>query len=82
MTTFCDPASDGLGVSCRRCGSWRRGIKTPDCPPYITRCEPDGSRLPHIKTAEQNRMAWITWMAIEDEQHPAPAVPNRDGETK
>lgn len=55
--TFCSFKFDGLGTECERCGSWHRGIEPPDCVPFITRCEPDGARLPHIKTAEQNRAA-------------------------
>jgi hypothetical protein len=71
--TFCDPHFDGLGTECRRCGSWKRGRRRPDCPPYITRTEPDGARLPHIKTPRENRHAWITWAAVEEEQHPHPS---------
>lgn len=69
---FCDIVDDGLGLECRRCGSWKRGKEVPECPPYITRTEPDGDRLPHIKTAKQNRMEWVTWSAQEVEQHPHP----------
>jgi hypothetical protein len=72
---MCDLHFDGLGTECSRCGSWRRGAELPDCPPYITRMEPDGERLPHIKTAEQNRLLWLTWSAEEQEQHPQPWPP-------
>ncbi len=75
--TYCAIHFDGLGTECKRCGSWKRGTDAPDCPPYITRCEPDGERLPHIKTHEQNRMAWITWSAIEEAQHPYPKSADR-----
>lgn len=71
--TFCDPEFDGLGTSCKRCGSWKRGTEPPACPPYITRSEPDGKRLPHIKTQEENTMAWVTWFEYEDTQHPWPS---------
>lgn len=71
--TYCEAKFDGLGMECQRCGSWRRGRNAPDCPPYITRVEPDSSRLPHIKTNEQNRLAWITWASYEEVQHPEPA---------
>lgn len=74
MTNYCDSQFDGLGTECRRCGSWKRGKDAPDCPPYITRLEPDGERLPHIKTAEENKAAWITWGAIEDTEHPLPSA--------
>jgi hypothetical protein len=56
-SAFCSFSSDGLGISCARCGSWRRGDTPPDCPPYITRSEPDGTRLPHITTAGENSTA-------------------------
>lgn len=58
MGKFCDLHFDGLGTECRRCRSWRRGKQAPDCPPYITRSEPDGDRLPDIKTTKQNHAAW------------------------
>lgn len=54
VVSFCDLSFDGLGMSCGRCGSWRRGEIAPDCPPYVTRHEPNGERLPHIKTAAEN----------------------------
>jgi len=72
MGSYCDLHFDGLGTDCRRCGSWRRGKKAPDCPPYITRCEPNGERLPHIKTDAENRRLWVTWNAMEEIQHPMP----------
>lgn len=75
--TFCDPHFDGLGMGCKRCGSWSRGSEYPECPPYITRLEPDGKRLPQIKTPEENTRAWITWSAYEDVQHPAPKFRNK-----
>lgn len=71
--SFCDPEFDGLGMQCRRCGSWKRGTDSPTCPPYITRSEPDGKRLPNIKTQEENTRAWVTWSEYEDAQHPWPA---------
>lgn len=69
---FCDLRDDGLGIECQRCGSWKRGKERPSCPPYITRSEPDGDRLPHIKTPEENKRAWIIWNELEVEEHPAP----------
>lgn len=57
MSEFCKLRFDGLGTECERCGCWTRGKGAPECPPYVTRCEPDGKRLPHIKTNEQNRKA-------------------------
>ncbi len=72
MTDWCNKIYDGFGTECQRCGSWTRGRKWPECPPYITRMEPDGERLPHIKTHEQNKAAWITWSALEEFEHPLP----------
>lgn len=60
---FCDPVYDGLGMRCKRCGCWKRGENAPDCPPYITRCEPDAERLPHIKSASQNSRARAEYFA-------------------
>lgn len=73
--TYCDPHFDGTITECQRCGSSKRGAEFPDCPPYITRMEPDGDRLPHIKTAAENRQAWLTWAAEEDIEHPQPWPP-------
>lgn len=73
--TFCELHFDGLGTECLRCGNWKHGANLVDCPPYITRMEPDGKRLPHITTPEQNRMLWITWNAEEQEEHPQPWPP-------
>lgn len=70
--SYCDPSFDGLGTKCRRCGSWQRGKEPPACPPYITRMEPDGARLPNIKTQEENTRAWVTWSEYEDMEHPDP----------
>lgn len=64
--TLCTRLFDGLGTSCSRCGSWTRGRATPECPPYVTRCEPDNARLPHIKTPEQNTQARLDWLALAD----------------
>jgi hypothetical protein len=64
----CRPISDGLGVRCERCGCWKRGTDTPDCPPYITRSEPDGARLPHIKTLAQNKLAHAEHMSAMDRE--------------
>lgn len=75
---FCDHHFDGLGTECRRCGSWKRGKIAPPCPPYVTRIEPDFTRLSHIKTRDENTKAWITWREYEEEQHPYPAI--NDGE--
>lgn len=69
MLQFCAFTYDGLGIECRRCGCWQRGgVRNPECPPYITRMEPDGERLPHIKTLEQNRAAHAHWLAEEEER--------------
>jgi hypothetical protein len=57
MSEFCSFITDGLGTKCERCGCWRRGDEPPPCPSYITRFEPDGSRLPHIKTHAENALA-------------------------
>lgn len=57
MSEFCRYSFDGLGTKCDRCGCWARGTEPPPCPPYVTRYEPDGSRLPQIKTPEDNRLA-------------------------
>lgn len=66
MSGLCKFKFDGLGTECTRCGSWRRGSEPPDCPPYITRSEPDLTRLPHIKTAQQNKQAWTEYFAALD----------------
>ena len=58
---FCKVSHDGLGNHCARCGSWARDDAQPICPPYVTRCEPDNQRLPHITTAAQNSLAHLRW---------------------
>lgn len=64
--TFCTLTFDGLGTACARCGSWSRGKRAPECPPYVTRCEPNIARLSHIKTPEQNAKARLDWLALAD----------------
>ena len=44
MGKFCEHQDIGLGVRCNRCGSWYR-YGPPDCPPYITRSEPDAKPI-------------------------------------
>jgi hypothetical protein len=68
MSTFCMPKWDGLGTSCGRCGCWARGIDVPKCPPFITRMEPDGTRLPDIKTHKQNSEAHAKYMSEMDRE--------------
>lgn len=65
MSAFCDLSFDGLGTACGRCGSWQRGKQPPLCPPYVTRCEPDGARLPSIKTAADNDKAFKAFVALD-----------------
>jgi hypothetical protein len=60
------PKFDGLGTSCGRCGCWTRGTDAPRCPPFITRMEPDGARLPHITSPPQNQRAHADHMAALD----------------
>lgn len=60
---FCKPKFDGLGTACCRCGCWKRGTEPPDCPPFVTRCEPDNARLPHIKTAADNTRLHRQWLS-------------------
>ena len=80
--TFCRLSSDGLGIQCARCGCWKRGEEPPECPPYITRSEPDGARLPHITTRRQNEAARRDYMAkLEAEcAEPSPALVMLDRE--
>lgn len=66
MNPFCKFSFDGLGTECGRCKSWRRGAEPPDCPPYVTRSEPDGDRLPHITTVDENRTAHRAYLASLD----------------
>lgn len=61
---FCELSFDGLGTNCARCGSWVRGRGRPTCPSYITRCEPDGARLPHIKSPAENAGAHSRWIKM------------------
>lgn len=68
MSEFCRPYFDGLGTSCGRCGNWTRGTDAPRCPPYITRVEPDGLRLPHITTKAENTKAHRAHMAVLDRE--------------
>lgn len=76
MSTFCKPQFDGLGTGCLRCGCWARGTKPPRCPPFVTRCEPDGTRLPDIKSEAENRKARLSYFAELDAQYASenPAV--------
>lgn len=61
MTVFCDFEQLSLGTTCHRCGSWsREGV--PECPPWVTRSEPDNARLPHILTDEQNQAVMDAWL--------------------
>lgn len=60
---FCHWSREGDRTECRRCGSVCYDGNTPICPPWVTRTEPDGKRLPHIATAEQNRAAFEAWIA-------------------
>lgn len=63
---FCDHHYDGFGTTCRRCGNWARGEEPPICPPYVTRYEHDGARLPHITTREENAAAHRAFLASLD----------------
>ncbi len=64
---FCNWSKDGDRTKCHRCGSVAYHGGNPICPPWITHREPDGKRLPHIKTAEENRSVYRTW--IDDENY-------------
>ena len=65
MKYLCHFEFDGLGTKCTRCGCWTRGTTPPECPPYITRMEPNNARLPHL-TAEQNQQACKDYFARLD----------------
>lgn len=62
ISPFCILSNDGLGVQCSRCGSWLRGNDAPDCPPYVTRSEPDYARLPHLAVDGANQRAHRDFM--------------------
>ena len=64
---FCSFYFDGLGTECRRCRCWQRGTEPPECPPFITRCEPDNKRLPHL-TPLDNDKAWTEYVNDRDRQ--------------
>jgi len=67
---FCDWSTEGGRTECRRCGSVCYDGREPTCPPWITCEEPDGARLPHITTPEQNRAAWQAWVDAETYKTP------------
>lgn len=62
---FCDWSTEGDRTECRRCGSVCYDGNEPTCPPWITRFEPDGRRLPEIKTAAQNNATHREWIDAE-----------------
>lgn len=41
-------------------------MEAPDCPPYVTRSEPDNARLPHITTLAENNRLWTAYLASID----------------
>lgn len=61
MTDFCKHRQNGTGISCDYCGCWKAGVMPPSCPTYITRTEPNLNRIPHIKTIEDNNVAYDAW---------------------
>lgn len=67
MTTlaFCDLHHTGNGIGCGRCGCWWADGEPRTCPPFITRTEPDGKRLPHIKTREENHRRWLAYVEAD-----------------
>ena len=69
-SVLCNWSKEGSRTECHRCGSICYDGNEPTCPPWITRSEPDGDRLPHIKTAEQNRAAHQAWIDEEDYKLP------------
>jgi hypothetical protein len=64
---FCEWLKDGDRTECRRCGCVNYDGHEPTCPPWITRSEPNGKRLPHIKSLEQNKAIFQKW--IDDENY-------------
>jgi transcription initiation factor TFIIIB Brf1 subunit/transcription initiation factor TFIIB len=58
---FCKWTTEGDRTECHRCGSICYDGGEPTCPPWVTRDEPDNSRLPHIKTHSQNHAAYQDW---------------------
>ena len=65
-TDYCQWLTEGKRTECLRCGSINYEGNEPTCPPWITRSEPDGARLPHIKTRKQNNAAWREWVDAEE----------------
>jgi len=62
MKSLCQFESDDLGTSCKRCGCWWRLGEFIECPPFITRCEPDAERLPHLAEQSANDLAHKEYM--------------------
>lgn len=64
--TFCKWSTQGSRTECHRCGSICYDGNEPTCPPWVTRSEPDGLRLPHIKNIEQNKALFASWVKEEN----------------
>lgn len=74
-TDYCQWLIEGERTECLRCGSVNYVGDEPTCPPWITRSEPDGARLPHIKTRKQNNDAWQAWVDAEEYKSNNAALP-------
>jgi hypothetical protein len=72
---FCKWTTEGDRTECHRCGSICYDGGEPLCPTWVTRSEPDNKRLPHIKSPEQNNVAYLAWLYAQNYKK-KPPYPN------